>query len=98
VAPLKALELDNTIAETHYALALLYAWTDWNWPAAESGFKRAIELNPNFPDARAFYSHYLNTMGRLDEATAQIERALALDPLNPLFQSLYAIDLIFARR
>jgi serine/threonine-protein kinase len=97
-AVLKALELDNTLAEAHYALAVIYAWTDWNWPAAEAAFKRAIELDPNFPDARAGYSHYLNMMRRPDEAMAQIERALALDPFNPLVQIFYAADLMFVRR
>ncbi len=97
-AALKALELDGTLAEAHFALAAIYAWTDWNWPAAEAAFRRAIELDPNFPDARAAYSHYLNMMRRPDEAMAQIERALALDPLNPLVQVFYAADLIFVRR
>ncbi len=97
-AALKALELDDTLAEAHCALAVIYAWTDWNWPATEAAFKRAIDLNPNLPDARAFYSHYLFMMRRSDEAMAQIERALALDPFNPLFQIMYAVDLIFSRR
>jgi adenylate cyclase len=97
-AALKALELDGTLADAHYALAVIYAWTDWNWPAAEAAFKRAIELDPNLPDARATYSHYLNIMRRPDEAMAQIERAVALDPFNPLVQVLYAADLVFVRR
>ncbi len=97
-AALKALELDDTLADAHYALGLLYAWTDWNWPAADAAFRRAIDLNPNFPEARAFYSNYLQMMRRPDEATPQIERAVALDPFNPLLRSLRATDLVFSRR
>jgi serine/threonine-protein kinase len=97
-AALKAVELDDTLAEAHSALAGLRTWHDWDLPAAEPEWKRAIELNPNFADARAFYSHYLNIMHRPDEAMAQIKRALELDPFNPLLQSLYAADLLFVRR
>ena len=65
---------------------------------AESSFQRAIELNPNFPDAYAYYSHYLNITGRFDEAETQVERALDLDPFNPLVRALYACDLMFWER
>ena len=95
----KALELDSTLAEVQYALALTRTWHDeWNWEGADSAYRRAIEINPNFPDVRAFYSHFLNIMGRPEEAREQIERALALDPLNPLFRSLYGMDLLYERR
>ncbi len=97
-AVLKALELDNTLAEVHFTLAGIDAWTDWDWPGAEREFLQAIELNPNFPDARIYYSHFLNTMKRPKEAMEQAERALALDPFNSLFQGLYGMDLMFARR
>lgn len=95
---LKALELDDSIVEAHYALALVKAWTDWDWPGAETAFKRAIALNPSFPDVAAFYSHYLHIMRRPDEAMAEIERAVALDPFNELFRAFYAIDLVMVRR
>jgi TolB-like protein/predicted Ser/Thr protein kinase len=97
-AALKAVELDDTLAEAHYALAALRTWHDWDLPRAEPEWKRAIELNPNLADARAFYSHYLNIMQRSAEALDQIERALQLDPFNPLIQSLYAANLLFMRR
>jgi len=64
----KAVELDNTLAEAHYALALIRTWSEWDWEGAETAFQRAIELNPNFPDVRAYYSHFLAHMGRTDEA------------------------------
>jgi serine/threonine-protein kinase len=65
-------------------------WSDWNWAGADAEFKRAIELNPSFPDARAYYSHLLIIMGRSEEAIVQGEKGLELDPLNSLFRSLYA--------
>jgi eukaryotic-like serine/threonine-protein kinase len=97
-AGLKAVVLDDAIAEAHYALAIVKAWSDWDWAGAELEFKRAIELNPSYPDARAYYSHYLMNMQRPEEAMPQMERALELDPFNALFQSLYAVDLVYVRR
>jgi len=97
-ASLKALELDDTLAEVHYFLAANQTWGKWDWESAGKSFERAIELNPNFPDARAYYSWYLFYMERPEEAKAQIERALDLDPFNAAFRSLYAFDLMYARR
>ncbi|MGB3861250.1 MAG: protein kinase, partial [Candidatus Aminicenantaceae bacterium] len=97
-ASLKALELDDTLPEVHYFLASNQTWGKWDWESAGKSFERAIELNPNFPDARAYYSWYLFYMGRPEEAMAQIERALELDPFHAAFRTLYAFDLMFARR
>jgi len=97
-AALKAVELDDTLADAHYALAIVYTWADWNWPAAEREFRRAIELRPGFADAHAYYAHLLNTLRRPDEAMVEARRSLELDPFNGLFQALYGVDLIFARR
>jgi TolB-like protein len=97
-AALKAIQLDDTNMEAHYALACIKAWTEWDWAGAEAEFKRVIALNPNFPDARAYYSDYLNKMGRRTEAMPEIERAVALDPYNPLFQLVYAANFLYARR
>jgi len=95
-AALKALELDNTLAEVHFVLAALRTWHDgeWNWKAAEKSFLRAIELNPNYPDARVYYSSLLCYLDRPDEALAQAEKALELDPLNSLFMSIYGSVLL----
>ena len=94
----KAVALDGTVAEGHYALAAIKGWTDWDWLGAEPEFRRAIAINPSFPDARAYYSHLLMIMRRPEEAMQQIDLALQLDPFNPLFQSLYAVDLLFVDR
>ena len=94
----KALELDSTLAEVHYTSAVIRTWVYWDWEGAETEFRRAIDLNPNYPEARAYYSHLLNILGRPKEAMAQIERALEVDPFNSLFQALYGMDLMYARR
>jgi len=97
-AAMKALELDDTLAAVHNVLAGIKAWTDWDWEAAETEFRQAIELNPNYPDARPGYSHLLFIMRRPEEAMAQLERALELDPFNVHFRDLYAMGLNIARR
>jgi len=97
-AALKALELDGTLAEVHYTLAGIYTWGDWDWASGERAYRRAIELNPNYPNPRPGYSHLLYVMRRPEEVMAQIQRAVELDPLNALFQDFYAMDLMYARR
>ncbi|MFQ5818342.1 MAG: protein kinase, partial [Terriglobia bacterium] len=98
-AMLKALELDDTLAEAHNALAKYRTWGEWDWAGAEAEFQRAIELNPNNADTRVFYSLLLLTvMRRPQEARAQIERALELDPLNSFFQGVYGWQLMLVRQ
>jgi len=94
----KAMELDNTLAETYYVLAGIRTWSEWDWEGGETAFKRALELNPNFPDAHAYYSLFLSIMGRTEETLPHIERALELDPFNALFHALYANVLGYLRR
>ena len=96
-AALKALELDDTLADAHEALADVTFFYEWNWPAAEKEYKRAIELNPNYADVRIFYSQFLDAMRRSQEATAQIKRALELDPLNPYAQATFG-DILWDSR
>jgi Tfp pilus assembly protein PilF len=96
-AAMKAIELDPTLALTHYALGMA-AWNEWDWETNEREFRRTIELDPNFPEVRAYYSHLLIALKRPAEAMSQIERALQLDPLNAFIQALYGVDLHFLRR
>jgi tetratricopeptide (TPR) repeat protein len=87
------------MAEVQYSTALWRTWIDWDWKGAEVAFQRAIELNPNYPDPRAYYSHFLHIMKRpQEEAMAHIEKALELDPFNALFRALYGMALNYARR
>jgi DNA-directed RNA polymerase specialized sigma24 family protein len=76
------LELDDSLAEAHTALGLVRLEFDRNWAAAESEFKRAIELNPSYPTAHQFYSWYLIAITRYDKSVAEGKRALELDPLS----------------
>jgi serine/threonine-protein kinase len=87
----RAVELDENLAEAHYALAVVKTWTDWDWEGAEDSYRRSIELDPNFADVRAYYANYLMMMGRFDDAAIQMERALELDPFRDLFQALNAV-------
>ena len=79
---LRALELDETLAEAHVSMGSAKFRFDWDWIGAESEYKRAIELNPNSPIARHLYSYYLMVMGRFDEAITEMSKALELDPLS----------------
>ena len=86
-AALKALEIDNRIAEAHASLAYAEFIYDWDWAGAESELKRSLELNPNYPSARHWYADYLAAMGRNAEAVAEMHRALELDPLSPIMNT-----------
>jgi len=97
-AALKALELDDALADAHEALAEINFFYEWDWVAAEREYKRAIELNPNAGELRAYYSDLLNVMRRPQEAQAQIKRALELDPLNPTIQFWFGLHLMFSRQ
>ena len=81
-AALRAIAIDDTSAEAHAALAFALLHYDWNWAGAESEFRRSIELNPNYPDARQWFSHLLLARGRTTEALAEAHKALTLDPLS----------------
>jgi TolB-like protein len=95
---MRALELDSTIAEVHYTLAIMNTYGAWDWKSAESEFKKSIAINPNYADARAMYSHLLNFLGRPKEAMEQMELALKLDPHNPTNLVTYSHDLLFVQR
>jgi eukaryotic-like serine/threonine-protein kinase len=81
-AAMRALELDDTLAEAHTALGWIKWGYDWDWSSAEREFKRAIELDPSSAVAHGRYATYLVTMGRFDEGVAEGRRAQELDPLS----------------
>ena len=89
----KAVELDPTHAEGYQALAQARTWYDWDWPAAEDAFRSAIELDPNEPQARIFYSHLLAMLQRRPESDEQMTQAMESDPYNPFAQMLRGIQL-----
>ncbi|OLE67984.1 hypothetical protein AUF78_18220 [archaeon 13_1_20CM_2_51_12] len=84
-AVLRALKLDNTLAEAHAAYALELALYEWKWEEAELEFKRAIELNPNYATAHQWYSYsVLRYTRRMTEELKEAYKALELDPLAPV--------------
>ena len=98
-AATKALEIDGTIAEAHVALGRIKANYDWDWPGAEVEFKRAIEINPNYSGAHYFYAlNYLVPMGRLDEAAAELRRALELDQFSLIVNTNLGLILYYQGR
>jgi TolB-like protein/lipoprotein NlpI len=94
----KVMELENTPPEVYHTLGVMSCWVDWNYEQAETYFRKAIALNPNYSSARAYLSHVLNILHQPDEAMEQIEIALKLDPFNPLYQALYGMDLMYSRQ
>ncbi|MCI0524260.1 MAG: protein kinase, partial [Acidobacteria bacterium] len=85
---MKALQLDDGLAEAHTSLAAALAWLDWDWEASEREFKRAIELNPSYTVAHHWYgSVLLAAQKRFDEAIASEMRALELEPLSLVVNS-----------
>jgi TolB-like protein/Flp pilus assembly protein TadD len=77
-----ALQIDDTLAEAHSALAMSLFWYDWDWAGAGKEFQRAFELNPNYAQAHQWYSQYLRAMGRQDLAVQELKRAEQLDPIS----------------
>jgi tetratricopeptide (TPR) repeat protein len=96
-AAVKAVEIDDGLAEAHTALALVRFRLDWRWLDAEMEFTRAIELNPGSAAAHHFFALYLAAMGRSVEALAAIRRAQALDPLSLIINAAAGRILHFAR-
>src|SRR5215472_16535814 len=80
-AALKALEIDDSLAEAHSALGLVRLYYEWDWSGAEAALRRALELNPNYAWGHAFWSEWLLIMGRYEEAVAEARLAVELDPL-----------------
>lgn len=80
VAARRAIELDDSLAEAHRALAFSEMYGTWDFADAEKEFRRAIELNPTDPEARRWYANAFAVQGRFPESLAQIEKAQELDP------------------
>lgn len=97
-ATVKALALDDTLAEVHHGLAAL-KWVNYrDWPGAEQAFQKAIELNPQVGAIHSHHSIFLSVIGRHDEAVAAGKRALELDPLSIRIHRNQAARFYHARR
>jgi TolB-like protein/Tfp pilus assembly protein PilF len=90
----KALAIDDSVAEAHASLGIVALLFEWDWPAAEKEFRRALELNPGNAYDRHWYAHYLDARGRFDEAMAEMNKAIGLDPLSEMFNVDYGFQLV----
>jgi len=92
----KAIELDDTTAAAHYALAKV-KYYEWDLPGAEKEFQRALELNPSDAQVRRHHGHYLIAMRRHADSIREMQHALALDPLSPLLTTEVGWTYYYAR-
>ena len=97
-AALKALEMDDTVAEAHTSLASVSMIYDWNWSVAEKEFRRAIELDPGYATAHHWYAFYCASQACTEDALAEIRIAKKLDPLSLIINADLAHLLYFARK
>jgi len=98
-AAMRALELDDDLAEAHAALGAEKADFEFDWQGADKEIRRAIELNPNSALAHSFFSnYYLSPRGKSEQAIAEMKKALELDPLSPIFNSYLGLDYFYARQ
>ncbi len=96
-AALKALQIDELLAEAHAALGHIKVQHDYDWRGAEREYQQAIELNPNYANTRLFYALYLTMMGRFDSGLAEIRRAQELEP-SSLFIHLNVGHILYQAR
>ena len=94
----KAIELDNVLAEPHASLAFIAETYEWDWPAAEREYKRALELNPGYAQAHNLYAGYLTYTGRFSEGISEARHARDLDPLSLPINNALAGRLLASRR
>ena len=97
-AAVKALELNDNLAEAHVSLGWAGFTYDLDWPAAGKHLERAVVLNPAYPLAHSDYSLYLGALGRSAEGLTEAKRALDLDPVSPAILHYVVVQLYMARR
>jgi TolB-like protein/DNA-binding winged helix-turn-helix (wHTH) protein/Flp pilus assembly protein TadD len=97
-AAIRAIELDNTLGEAHISLAFCLDGFDWNFASAGKEFMRGIELSPGYATGYEWYGWHLASLGRNDEAVAEVKKAASLDPLSLIISSDLAEELLIAHR
>jgi tetratricopeptide (TPR) repeat protein len=97
-AAIKALAIDNNLAEGHAALAYATFRGDWNLPEAEKEFKQAIRLNDNYASAHQWYANYLAAQGRFDEAIQETRRTQEIDKTSLIINAHFGLINYFAHR
>jgi len=94
----KAIQIDETLAEAHYCLGVVKMLYDWDWKGAEKELKEAIKLSPNYAEAHDGYATFLSATGKKNEAIAEAEIAVDLDPLSWYFNANLGMYLLRAGR
>ena len=94
----KALEIDRELAEVYPSLGWIAMFYDWDWPAAEKLFLKAIQMKPDYPPAHMWYGNLLYSTGRFDESVREMRKAKELEPLEPALPTHVGWALYFARR
>jgi len=97
-AALKAIEIDDMLAEAYTSLGWINMLYDWDWSEAEKNLKRGIEIDPNYAIGQLWYALYLLYMGRFEEATSTIMKALEIDSLSLLINVNLGCTLYFKRQ
>ncbi|HTL54781.1 MAG TPA: protein kinase, partial [Candidatus Limnocylindrales bacterium] len=97
-AATRALEIDAEVAEAHASLANIAAWYEWDSAASEREFRKAIEVNPNYPTAHHWYGLFLAATKRFDEAVQELKTAQSLDPTSLIINSDLGYTYYLARR
>jgi len=98
VAALHALALDSTLPEAHTSLGFIALFYDWDWPAADRAFRKALALDSTYTPALLYHGWYNVAVGQLDSAVADLERARSLDPLSLILNTRLGTMLFWARR
>jgi eukaryotic-like serine/threonine-protein kinase len=97
-AATKALDIDETLAEPHASLGFARFWCDWDFANAESEFRRAIELNPDYATAHHWYGEFLGLTGRFDDGIKELKVAQQIDPLSPIINTDLGKLLLLSRQ
>lgn len=97
-AALRALELDDGLAEAYATLAVVRYQYEWDWKGAEAEFRRAVEINPSHATAHQWYAEFLSYAGRYEEAKVQIALASEFDPLSPVITTLRGSPALWSHR
>lgn len=97
-AAIKALQIDQTLAEPHATLGYVKFWYDWDFAGAELEFRRAIELNPDYGTAHHWYGEALGMIGRFEDGIKELRLAQQVDPLSPIINADLGKLLFLARQ
>jgi serine/threonine-protein kinase len=93
-----ALAIDDKLAAGYVSRAILLAEFEWNWPAAEADYRKALELDPNNAVGHYWYARWLGEFGRIEDALREVATAQKLDPLSAAVRVTKAKILLVARR